>query len=170
MIRQALEADLPEILVIFNDAILHTTAVYDYNVHSLDDRTKWFKQKKQDGFPLFVYEKDSRIAGFATFGSFRAWPAYKYTIEHSVYVSKDFRNEGIAKKLMKAIIDTAIEREYMTIVAGIDAANEPSIKLHESLGFEYSGTIKKAGYKFGKWLDLVFYQLNLSGPKCPVEN
>lgn len=170
MIRQALEADLPEILDIFNDAILHTTAVYDYNIHSLDERTKWFEQKKRDGFPLFVYEKNGRIAGFATFGSFRAWPAYKYTIEHSVYVSKDFRNEGIAKKLMKAIIDTAVEREYMTIVAGIDATNEPSIKLHESLGFEYSGTIKKAGYKFGKWLDLVFYQLNLSGPKLPVES
>ena len=70
---------------------------------------------------------------------------------------------------MKEIIDTADQREYGTLVAGIDSANAPSIKLHERLGFEYSGVIKRAGYKFGDWLDLAFYQLKLSGPKMPVE-
>ncbi|ANY70192.1 phosphinothricin acetyltransferase [Paenibacillus sp. BIHB 4019] len=169
MIREALNKDLPEILNIYNDAILHTTAVYCYEADTLNGRIQWFNNKKQDGYPVLVYEKGGRIAGFATFGPFRPWPAYKYAIEHSVYVSKDFRNLGIASKLMKELIDTANKREYATIVAGIDAANTPSIKLHEKLGFVYAGIIKKAGYKFGDWLDLAFYQLDLSGPKSPNE-
>lgn len=169
MIREATEKDLPDILDIYNEAILNTTAVYDYKVHTLDERTQWFNKKKQDGYPLLVYEKNDRVAGFATFGPFRAWPAYKYAIEHSVYVSTDFRNEGIATKLIKEIINIANNREYATLVAGIDGANEISIKLHERLGFEYCGVIKKAGYKFDKWLDLAFYQLDLRGPNMPIE-
>lgn len=170
MIREATEEDLEGILNIYNDAIINTTAVYAYQAHTIDQRIKWFKDKRQEGYPIIVFEKESKVAGFATFGSFRAWPAYKYTIEHSVYVSNEFRKEGIAKKLLEEIIKIADEREYETLVAGIDAANGPSIKLHERLGFEYSGTIKKAGFKFGKWLDLAFYQRKLSGPRSPVES
>ncbi|NGM84218.1 N-acetyltransferase [Paenibacillus sp. 7124] len=156
MIKEATEKDLPGILDIYNEAILNTTAVYDYTAHTLDERKEWFNIKKQGGYPLLVYEKDGYVAGFATFGPFRAWPAYKYTIEHSVYVSKDFRNEGIATKLLEEILNIASKREYATLVAGIDAANEISIKLHEKFGFQYCGVIKSAGYKFGKWLDLAF--------------
>ena len=117
-----------------------------------------------------VIEKSGKVVAFATFGSFRAWPAYKYTIEHSVYVHADYRNQGFAAKLMKELITIANESGFATLVAGIDAANEGSIKLHEKLGFTYSGVIKKAGYKFGKWLDLAFYQLELNGPKTPTED
>jgi L-amino acid N-acyltransferase len=169
MIRKATEKDLFDIIEIFNEAILNTTAVYDYKVHTLDDRTQWYEKKKQDGHPLLVYEKNNKVVAFATFGPFRAWPAYKYTIEHSVYVHKDYRNEGIATKLLKEIINIANEREYATLVAGIDASNEISIKLHERMGFEFSGVIKKAGFKFDKWLDLTFYQLDLKGPRVPSE-
>lgn len=169
MIREATEKDLKDILEIYNDAILNTTAIYAYKVHTLDDRTQWYEKKKQAGYPLLVFEENNKAVAFATFGPFRAWPAYKYTIEHSVYVHKDYRNLGIATKLMKEIIKIANEREYATLVAGIDAANESSIKLHEKMGFKFSGIIKKAGYKFGKWLDLAFYQLELTGPKKPLE-
>lgn len=169
MIREATEKDLMDILEIYNDAILHTTAVYDYQAHSLADRTQWYEKKKQDGYPLLVFEKEANVVAFATFGPFRAWPAYKYTIEHSVYVHKDHRNKGIALNLMQEIIKIATAREYATLVAGIDAANEHSIKLHEKLGFTFSGTIRKAGFKFGNWLDLAFYQLALEGPKLPSE-
>lgn len=126
-------------------------------------------KKKQNGYPLLVFEENGMVAGFATFGPFREWPAYKYTIEHSVYVHKDYRNQGIATKLMKKIIEIANEKEYATLVAAIDSSNKTSIKMHEKIGFKYSGTIKKAGFKFGKWLDLDFYQLNLIGPKMPLE-
>lgn len=169
MIREAIERDLVDVLEIYNDAILNTTAIYDYKAHTLDDITQWYEKKKQDGFPLLVFEENNKVVAFATFGPFRAWPAYKYTIEDSVYVHKDYRNHGIATKLMKEIIKIANEREYAIMVAGIDASNESSIKLHEKMGFKFSGIINKAGYKFGKWLDLAFYQIELIGPKSPVD-
>ncbi|SFM27227.1 GNAT family N-acetyltransferase [Pelosinus propionicus] len=169
MIREATPKDLMDILEIYNDAILNTTAVYDYKAHTLDDRMQWYEKKKQDGYPLLVFENADKVLAFATFGPFRAWPAYKYTIEHSVYVHKDYRNAGIATKLMQEIIKVANAREYATLVAGIDAANENSIKMHEKMGFTFSGVIKKAGFKFDKWLDLAFYQLDLQGPKVPSE-
>lgn len=170
MIREAIEKDLMDILEIYNDAILNTTAVYDYKAHTLDDRIKWYDKKQQDGYPLLVFEKNNKVVAFATFGPFRAWPAYKYTIEHSVYVHKEHRNRGIATKLMQEIVKIANEKEYATLVAGIDAVNENSIKIHEKMGFIFSGVIKKAGYKFGEWLDLAFYQLDLKGPKVPSES
>ena len=169
MIRESSEKDLKDILEIYNDAILNTTAIYAYKTQSLEEKKKWYEKKKQEGYPLLVFEESGKVVGFATFGPFREWPAYKYTIEHSIYVHKDYRNHGIATKLMKEIIKIANEREYSTLVAGIDAANEVSIKMHEKIGFKYSGTVTKAGFKFGKWLDLAFYQLDLAGPKIPSE-
>lgn len=170
MIRVAEEKDLVGILEIYNDAILNTTAVYSYNAQTLGARKDWYNKKIEDGYPLLVFEENNLIVGFATFGPFRPWPAYKYSIEHSVYVHKDQRNKGIGIKLTQEIIKIANEREYATLVAGIDAANVSSIKMHEKLGFTCSGIIKKAGFKFGKWLDLAFYQLDLAGPKIPLED
>ena len=169
MIRKATRDDLPAILAIYNDAILHTTAIYDYTPHTLDDRTRWFGQLRSAGYPLFVAEEKDQIAGFADYGSFRNWPAYKYTVEHSIYVHPAFRRQGIARKLMQALIADAEKHEYITMIAGIDSQNEGSIHLHEILGFIRTGTIHKAGYKFGRWLDLVFYQLMLKGPAQPTE-
>ena len=170
MIRTATREDLPAILAIYNDAILHTTAIYDYIPHTLDERTRWFEQLQSAGYPLFVAEEKDQIAGFADYGSFRNWPAYKYTVEHSIYVHPAFRRQGIARKLMQALIADAEKHEYITMIAGIDSQNEGSIHLHEILGFIRTGTIHKAGYKFGRWLDLVFYQLMLKGPAQPTEN
>ena len=169
MIRDAIENDLTDILEIYNDAILNTTSVYDYNAHTIDDRKQWYEKKKQEGYPILVYEKNNEVVGFATLGPFRAWSAYKYSVEHSIYVNRIYRNKGIGVLLTKEIIRIANEREFAILVAGIDEANEISIKMHEKLGFKYSGTINKAGYKFGKWLNLSFYQLELKGPKNPIE-
>ncbi|MFD1067536.1 GNAT family N-acetyltransferase [Oceanobacillus locisalsi] len=169
MIREATSKDLPAILEIYNDAILHTTAVYSYQPQTLANREAWFKQKKDAGYPILVNEQDGNVAGFATFGPFRDWPAYKYSIEHSVYVDKRYRKKGIASSLMKEIIAIACEREYMTMIAGIDAANEKSIALHEKFGFEHVGTIKNAGFKFKQWMNLAFYQLEFEGPENPTE-
>lgn len=169
MIREALETDLPEILTIYNDAILNTTAVYHYKPHTMEARLDWYKQKIEAGQPILVFEEDGKVLGFATYGPFRPWPAYKYTIEHSVYVHKEARKKGIATKLLKELIAIAEKQEYATIVAGIDASNEGSIIVHEKLGFYHVGTIKKAGYKFNRWLNLAFYQLDLNGPTNPVE-
>ncbi len=170
MIREATEKDLNNILDIYNDAILNTTAIYDYKPHTLEDRKQWYDNKKKAGYPLLVFDVNNKAVAFATFGPFRSWPAYKYSIEHSVYVSKDYRQNGIGKNLIKELIRIANEMSYAIIVAGIDSDNSKSIKLHEKLGFKCSGTITKAGYKFGKWLDLTFYELELIGPRNPVED
>lgn len=169
MIREANEKDLMDILEIYNDAILNTTAIYAYKTHTIEDRIEWYEKKKKDGYPLLVVEKDGKAVAFATYGPFRSYPAFRYTIEHSVYVHKDYRNLGIGKLLLKELIDIANKEGYATMVACIDGLNENSIKIHKKFGFKYSGTVTKAGFKFGKWLDLVFYQLDLKGPKNPVE-
>lgn len=170
MIREAIENDLMDILDIYNDAILNTTSVYNYNAHTIHDREQWYEKKKQEGYPILVFEENNKVIGFATFGPFRTWPAYKYSVEHSIYVHERFRNKGIGTVLTKEIIRIANEREFSILVAGIDEANDKSIKMHEKIGFKYSGTINKAGFKFGKWLNLSFYQLDLKGPKNPTED
>ncbi|WP_342599315.1 N-acetyltransferase family protein [Psychrobacillus sp. FSL H8-0483] len=169
MIRHCQEKDLNDILEIYNDAIINSTAVYTYSPSTLKDRGSWFKQKMEDGYPVLVLEENNKVIGFATFGPFRPWPAYKYTIEHSVYVHKDYRKKGIGTALLKEIIEIANKENYATLIAGIDATNVQSIKTHERLGFTFSGTIQKVGFKFDRWLDLSFYQLELKGPETPTE-
>ncbi|MDM5337328.1 N-acetyltransferase family protein [Fictibacillus enclensis] len=169
MIREATSNDLKDILAIYNDAILNTTAVYAYQPQTLENRQIWYQQKRDENYPILVYEQDNKVVGFATFGPFRAWPAYKYSIEHSVYVDKEYRKKGIGTSLLKELIAIANQREYITLIAGIDAANEKSIAIHKNFGFVHAGTIKKAGFKFNRWLDLAFYQLELSGPENPTE-
>ncbi len=170
MIRHGEEKDLIDILEIYNDAIVNTTAVYNYKAQTLEERKAWFNNKISEGYPVFVFEENNKVVGFATYGPFRQWQAYKYTIEHSVYVKKEDRGKGIGILLLKQIIKDANERGFATLVSCIDSANIGSIKMHEKLDFKYSGTIKKAGYKFETWLDLVFYQLDLVGPKVAVED
>lgn len=170
MIRRATKEDIPTILEIFNDNILNSTAIYMYKEQTLEDRLQWFEEKQASDYPLFVFEEDGEVAGYATYGSFRAYPANRYTVEHSVYVHKNHYKKGIASKLMNAIIEEAKVKGVKTMVGCIDKENIASIKIHEKFGFLYSGTIRNAGYKFGKWLDLVFYQLDLDGPKIPQEN
>ncbi|WP_099300660.1 GNAT family N-acetyltransferase [Bacillus sp. Marseille-P3800] len=165
MIRKATKEDLQEILTIYNHAILHTTSVYSYEPHTLEMRETWYNQKIEDKFPILVFEEQNHVIGFATYGSFRAWPAYQYSIEHSIYVDPNQRKKGIATQLLTEIIALAKQNGYKTMIAGIDASNEQSIGLHKKFGFTYSGTIEKAGYKFDRWLDLAFYQLIFDSKK-----
>ena len=160
-IRPAREADLPEILDIYNHVILNTTAVYAYQPHTLKMRKDWYDGKVSDGYPIFVAEDTGRVAGLSTYGPFRAWPAYKYTVENSVYVAADQRGKGIARLLMQPLIDAARAHEYHAIIAGIDASNEASLRLHRSFGFEQVAHFREVGFKFGRWLDLKFLELLL---------
>lgn len=164
MIRLMEEKDIPQVLEIYNDIILTSKAVYRYEIQSFDEKVKWFREQQALGNPLLVYDDNGMVAGFATYSQFRPYPGYKYTMEHSVYVHKEHYQKGIATNLMLQLIEIAKEQGVKTLVAGIDGENIGSIKAHEKLGFEYAGTIKNAGYKFEQWLDLVFYQLHLTGP------
>jgi len=158
-IRHATDNDLPQILAIYNDVILHTTAVYDYEPHTLDMRKQWFQTKQEQGFPVFVATENEKIAGLSSIGPFRAWEAYKYSVENSVYVASDCRGKGIGKLLIPPLIKAARQLQLHTIIAGIDASNEASLKMHKCFGFQEVAHFKEVGYKFNRWLDLKFLQL-----------
>jgi len=156
------------ILAIFNDAILNSTALYDYKPRTKEMMIAWFDAKAKGKFPVIGIESESgELMGFASLGTFRAFPAYKYTVEHSVYVDARFRSQGIGKRLLQEIITAAQGQDFHVMVGAIDATNAVSIRLHESFGFTHCGTIRQAGFKFNRWLDLVFYQLILPTPVKP---
>lgn len=167
-IRPAWESDLPGILEIYNEIILNTTAVYDYRPHTLEMRKSWWEAKKRDNFPVFVAIEKNRLVGFSSIGPFRAWAAYKYSVENSVYVTSDMRGRGIGKMLIPPLIEAALERNLHTIIAGIDASNQASLKLHSAFGFREVALFRQVGYKFGRWLDLKFMQLLLETPAQPT--
>ena len=160
-IRQAEEKDVSAILKIVNHEILNSTVVYHYNVRTLDQQLNWFKEKMKNKLPVFVAEKNSKVIGFGTYGIFRPWEAYKFSIEHSIYVDKNSRGLGVGKRLMKELINLATNEGYHTMIAGVDASNKKSVEFHENFGFKEVGTFKEVGFKFNKWLDLVFMQLYL---------
>lgn len=158
------------ILEIFNEAILNSTALYDYKARTAQNMVGWFEAKRTGGFPVIgVEDSDGVLLGFGSYGSFRAWPAYKYTVEHSVYIHKDHRGKGLGRVVMQQIIDAAKRNNVHALMGGIDATNSGSIALHERLGFRHVGTLPEVGFKFGRWLDLAFYQLLLDTPAQPTE-
>jgi phosphinothricin acetyltransferase len=158
------------ILDIFNEAIVNSTALYDYQPRPLASMTPWFAAKQQGHFPVIGLEDaQGQLLAFGSYGTFRAWPAYKYTVEHSVYVHRDHRGRGLGLDVMHALIDTARQRDVHAMVGGIDATNAASIALHQRLGFAHVGTLPQVGFKGGRWLDLALYQLLLETPRQPVD-
>lgn len=159
------------ILDIFNEAIKNSTALYDYKPRTHESMVSWFEAKQKGKFPVIGVEGlDGTLLAFGSYGTFRAWPAYKYTVEHSVYVHKDHRGRGLGLQVMQALIAAARKNEVHAMVGGIDATNAGSIALHERLGFKHVGTLPQVGFKFGRWLDLAFYQLLLDTPADPVDD
>lgn len=158
------------ILAIFNDAIVNSTALYDYEPRTLASMQAWFQAKDKGSFPVIGVENEAgELLGFASYGTFRAWPAYKYTVEHSVYIAASQRGLGLGRTLLQALIQRARDNQLHVMIGGIDAGNSGSIALHEGLGFKHAGTIREVGFKFGRWLDLAFYQLALDTPAHPVD-
>jgi phosphinothricin acetyltransferase len=157
-------------LVILNDSIVNSTALYDYYPRSRDSMRAWYDSKRVKGFPVIgAYDADDRLLGFASYGTFRAFPAYKYSVEHSVYVERNSRGRGVGTLLLTELVERARGQQLHVLVGAIDRENEASIRLHEKLGFAHSGTIRQAGFKFGRWLDVAFYQLLLDTPAAPVD-
>ncbi|MFS2154606.1 N-acetyltransferase family protein [Rhizobium sp. Rhizsp42] len=163
LIRDATEADLAAIRDIYNHAVEHTTAIWNETVVDLDNRREWFAMRRARGFPVLVAEREGRIAGYASYGDWRAFEGFRHTVEHSVYVEKDHQGAGIGKQLMTALIKRAGENGIHVMIAGIEAGNQASIALHEKLGFRNGGTFHEVGIKFGRWLDLTFMELRVPG-------
>ncbi|WP_374604958.1 N-acetyltransferase family protein [Niveibacterium sp.] len=158
------------ILAIFNEAIVSSTALYDYTPRPPESMVTWFETKRKGGFPVLgIEDAEGRLLAFGSYGTFRAWPAYKYSVEHSVYVHKDHRGKGLGPEVMQALIAAARRNGVHAMIGGIDASNTGSIALHQRLGFKHVGTLPEVGFKFGRWLDLAFYQLLLDTPTQPVD-
>jgi phosphinothricin acetyltransferase len=170
VVQCSLERHADAILAIFNEAILNSTALYDYAPRTPQSMVPWFDAKRKGNFPVLGLEDgDGVLLGFASYGTFRAWPAYTYSVEHSVYVHKDHRGRGLGRTLMRELMAAARRHDVHALIGGIDAANAGSIALHEQLGFRHVGTLPQVGFKFGRWLDLAFYQLLLDTPAHPVD-
>ncbi len=161
-LRDATVDDLSGIMEIYNDAVLNTTAIWNDVLVDLENRKEWFAARKSRGFPVIVAILDGKVAGYASYGDWRAFDGYRHTREHSVYVQKDARGHGIGKKLMQALIDHAAGNDVHVLIAAIEAENIASIRLHESLGFRVVGRFSEVGIKFGRWLDLTCMELKLS--------
>jgi L-amino acid N-acyltransferase len=157
-IRDADESDLPGLLAIYNDVIATSTAVYAYLPVTLEDRTQWWRARVGQGYPVLVAVAGPSVLGFSTFSDFRAWPGYRFTVEHSVHVRADCRGHGVGKELVKALFPRAEALGKHVMIAGVDATNDASIRFHERLGFEKAGHLREVGHKFDRWLDLVFLQ------------
>lgn len=165
-----LDAHADAMLAIFNEAIINSTALFDYRPRTAERMVEWFKVKASGRFPVIgVIDDGGQLLGFASYGIFRAWPAYKYSVEHSVYVHHQHRGNGVGRALLQRLIIRATEQQYHLMIGGIEMSNAGSIALHERLGFTHAGTIKHAAFKFGQWLDLGFYQLILDTPAQPVD-
>jgi L-amino acid N-acyltransferase len=157
-IRDATEADLPGLLSIYNEVIATSTAIYSSVPVTLEERRDWWRARTAQRYPVLVAHDARGVAGFATFGDFRAWPGYRFTVEHTVHVRSDGRSRGTGSALVRALVPRAAQLGKHVVIAGVDAANGPSIRFHERLGFTVAGTLHEVGHKFDRWLDLVFMQ------------
>ncbi len=157
-IRDYQKQDCPTILAIINDAILNSTALYDYNARTLATQEAIFEEKLQKGFPVIVAELNNEVIGFGYYSEFRFREAYKFTVEHSVYANKDSIGKGIGKLLLTELIERAKQQNLHTMIGVIDSENTNSIDFHKKFGFEEVGFIKETGFKFNRWLHSVFVQ------------
>ena len=158
IVRDATAADVEAIRAIYNDVMATSTAIYREVPATSDEFSEWFETRTRLGFPVLVADEDGEVLGYDSFADFRKWPGYRHTVEHSVHVRADVRGRGIGRALVTEIIVRAGALENHVLIAGIDADNDVSIRLHESLGFERVAHFREVGWKFGRWLDLVFMQ------------
>ena len=152
------DADLQGLLAIYNDVIATSTATFTTTAVTLDERREWWRTRIAEGYPVLIARDAHGVAGFGTFGEFRAWPGYRYTVEHTLHVRADARGRGIGTQLLLALMQRARLIGKHVMIAGVDADNVGSIRLHERLGFMQAGRLREVGYKFDRWLDLVFLQ------------
>lgn len=160
-IRPYQTEDTQAILDIINYNILHSTALYDYNIRTYEQQKAILDDKLAKKFPVIVAEANGQVVGFGMYSEFRFREAYKFTVEHSVYVVNDYNGKGIGNLLLAELIALAKVQKLHTMIAVIDAENQGSVSFHEKFGFKTVGIIKESGYKFNRWLHSVFMQLIL---------
>jgi phosphinothricin acetyltransferase len=163
IVRDAEDGDLEAVRRIYNAAVAETTAIWNETLVDLDDRRRWAAARRTLGYPVLVAVIDGEIAGYGSFGDFRAFDGYRHTCEHSVYVDERFRRRGVARALVVELEARAAALGKHAMIAGIEAGNAASIALHADLGFVEVGRLPQVGRKFDRWLDLLFMEKILGG-------
>jgi len=167
-IRNAVEADFDQITAIYNEVLTNSTAIYNDRPATTDERIAWWRDRLGQGYPVLVAADGDRIAGFASFGDFRSWPGYRFTVEGTVHIHSEARGQGVGTTLLTALIEKAKALGKHTMIAGVDSENAASLHFLERFGFERAGLVRQVGFKFNRFLDLVFlqYLLEQPNPKC----
>lgn len=163
-IRPATPADLPAINRIYNDEVLRGTATWDTEPWSEQRRLAWWEAHADPTQPVLVLARGETVLGFAYLTRMSDKPGWRFTREDTIYLDPAARRQGLGRLLLGELLRSARELGLRTIVASITSTNEPSIRLHTALGFTPVGTLRNAGYKFGRWLDTTYFQLDLGEP------
>lgn len=158
LIRPAILSDIPAILSIYNQAVRETTAIWNNREVDLENRVHWFNERASSGHPVLVALNGAQVIGYAAYGPFRPFEGFAQTVENSVYVASGAQGRGVGKLLLKALLRHAEQSAIHVMVAGIEAGNAASIELHKQFGFVETGRMPEVGFKFGRYLELVFLQ------------
>lgn len=158
-VRRATRDDVPAILEIYADAVLHTTASAAYEPPTLDTQHEWFDEHARDGFPIFVAaNEEGAVIGWSSLSRHKERYGYRFSVENSIYVHPQWRGQGAGKLLLPPLLDAARAMGMHTILAGISGDNEASLRLHEQFGFERVAHFREVVYKFGQWRDVIYLQ------------
>ena len=157
-IRDAVESDMAAIAAIYNDVLANSTAIFNDRPTTAEERLEWWRGRLRQGFPTLVADDGGAVTGYASYGGFRAWPGYRFTVEHSVHIRRDRRERGTGTGLMRELIERARQAQKHVMIGGIDADNAASLRFHERLGFERVAHLREVGFKFGRYLDLIFVE------------
>jgi L-amino acid N-acyltransferase YncA len=163
-VRNAIEPDLQRITDIYNEVLTTSTAIFNDRPALVEERREYWKSRVQQGYPLLVAVEGDTVLGYATFGDFRSWPGYRFTVEGTIHIHTSARRNGVGTALLKELVGHAKTAGKHVMIAGVDATNKASLSFLEGFGFERVGHLREVGYKFDKFLDLVFLQIMLADP------
>jgi L-amino acid N-acyltransferase YncA len=158
-IRPVQACDMAAITRIYAQAVRHGTASFEIEPPDEAEMARRQDALLAGGYPFLIAERDGDVIGYAYAGPYRAWPAYRWTVEDSIYIAAEVQGQGIGRALLERLIREAEARGFRQMIAVIgDSEQTPSIALHEALGFRRVGTLESVGFKFGRWLDSVLMQ------------
>jgi phosphinothricin acetyltransferase len=163
-IRDAVEADFDAITAIYNEVVTTSTAIYNDCPTTCDERLAWWRSRREQGYPVLVAAEGTSIIGFATFGDFRPWPGYRFTVEGTIHIRSSSRGQGVGTGLLKILLHRAKALGKHSMIAGVDSENKASLRFLERFGFERVAYLREVGFKFGRFLDLIFLQYWMSAP------
>ncbi len=163
-IRDAVLPDFDAITAIYNEVLTNSTAIYNDRPTTVSERVEWWESRKRQGYPVLVAEDDDSVAGFGTFGDFRPWPGYRFTVEGTIHIRSGVRGKGIGTALLETLVEEARALGKHSMIAGVDSENTASLRFLERFGFEQVGTLREVGFKFDRFLNLVFLQYWITPP------